>query len=594
MAKVILENIYKVYDRKIKAVNNFNLEIEDKEFVVFVGPSGCGKSTTLRMIAGLEDITSGNIYIGDKLVNETEPKDRDISMVFQNYALYPHMTLYENMSFGLLNKKVPADIIDAKIKEAAEILGITDLLERKPKALSGGQRQRVALGRAIVRDPKVFLLDEPLSNLDAKLRVQMRSEIAKLHRKLETTFIYVTHDQTEAMTMGTRIVVMKDGFIQQVDTPSNLYEHPVNEFVATFLGSPQMNLFEVMLIDDDGSLYIEFGEGGKRFLVPDYKRRQLVSEEYIGQKVIFGMRPEDIDEDGDKNYSINVDVEIIEKLGSSTLTYCHIAGREDYTIATFDAQTKVRLDDNIEMFFNIDRMHLFSKDDSMSLFRVPLVNYLNVAIDQLPDSVSKRSVQELSTETLVGFNPDKIKFERDDNCLKLDYTITAVIDHSAYKVLYGLCGGERLIAKTTMDFENKIQDVSIYINADDISIYDKQTLYKLTSDKYLDCVLHEGVFSQVGKHPYIIDADVRDKKDGVCATIQSFDMLGDKMILNVKLQKSGKLLSYLVNTDDSIYVTMPLYFKRIKKNNGAVTLIAEDNNDTIIDGAASSRIDDNE
>ena len=232
MASLSLKHIYKVYPNGVKAVNDFTMDIDDKEFIVFVGPSGCGKSTTLRMIAGLEDITSGELRIGDAVVNDVEPKDRDIAMVFQNYALYPHMTVYENMAFGLKLRRVPKDEIDRRVKEAADILGISDFLDRKPKAMSGGQRQRVALGRAIVREPKVFLLDEPLSNLDAKLRTTMRTEISKLHRKLQTTFIYVTHDQIEAMTMGTRIVVMKDGFIQQIDTPSNLYRYPVNKFVA--------------------------------------------------------------------------------------------------------------------------------------------------------------------------------------------------------------------------------------------------------------------------------------------------------------------------------------------------------------------------
>ena len=244
MSNLSLRHIYKIYTGNVTAVKDFNLEIEDKEFIVFVGPSGCGKSTTLRMIAGLEEISQGEIYIGDKLVNDMAPKDRDIAMVFQNYALYPHMTVYDNMAFGLKLRKMPKDEIKQKVTDVAKVLDIEHLLDRKPKALSGGQRQRVALGRAIVRNPKVFLMDEPLSNLDAKLRVQMRTEIAKLHHKLQTTFIYVTHDQTEAMTMGTRIVVMKDGLAQQVDTPHNIYEHPVNMFVAGFIGSPQMNFME--------------------------------------------------------------------------------------------------------------------------------------------------------------------------------------------------------------------------------------------------------------------------------------------------------------------------------------------------------------
>ena len=260
MASVSLKNVYKIYDGGVTAVTDFNLEIADKEFIILVGPSGCGKSTTLRMIAGLEEISKGELYIGETLANDVAPKDRDIAMVFQNYALYPHMTVFDNMAFGLKLRKTPKDEIKRRVEEAARILDISHLLDRKPKALSGGQRQRVALGRAIVRDPKVFLLDEPLSNLDAKLRAQMRTEISKLHKRLGTTFIYVTHDQTEAMTMGDRIVVMKDGFIQQVDTPQNLYDYPCNEFVAGFMGSPQMNFINVSIAKSDYGYAMVFGK----------------------------------------------------------------------------------------------------------------------------------------------------------------------------------------------------------------------------------------------------------------------------------------------------------------------------------------------
>ncbi|MEG2653091.1 MAG: sn-glycerol-3-phosphate ABC transporter ATP-binding protein UgpC, partial [Ruthenibacterium sp.] len=257
MASISLKGIYKIYPGDVTAVSDFNLEIEDKEFIILVGPSGCGKSTTLRMIAGLEEISKGELYIGERLVNDVPPKDRDIAMVFQNYALYPHMTVYKNMAFGLELRKTPKDEIDKRVREAARVLDIEHLLDRKPKALSGGQRQRVALGRAMVRDPAVFLLDEPLSNLDAKLRTSMRTEIIKLHQKLGTTFVYVTHDQTEAMTMGDRIVVMKDGLIQQVDTPQNLYDYPCNMFVAGFIGSPQMNLLDATLVKDGAKYYVD-------------------------------------------------------------------------------------------------------------------------------------------------------------------------------------------------------------------------------------------------------------------------------------------------------------------------------------------------
>ena len=357
MAKVILKDLKKVYpntekkkkvkkgeepqekknnlqitDEGVVAVQQFSLEIADKEFIVLVGPSGCGKSTTLRMIAGLEDITSGELWIGDKLMNDVEPKDRDIAMVFQNYALYPHMTVYENMAFSLKLKKVPKDEIDKKVRQAAEILDITQYLDRKPKALSGGQRQRVALGRAIVREPKVFLFDEPLSNLDAKLRVAMRTEITKLHQRLQTTFIYVTHDQTEAMTMASRIVVMKDGFVQQVDTPQNLYDYPANLFVAGFIGSPQMNFFTVKLVKEGNDVAAVFGDN--KIIIPPSKLAKFADEDYIGKEVYMGIRPENIhDEDvfiqAAPNAVVDCNVEVTELMGSETYLYLSTSGKDE-------------------------------------------------------------------------------------------------------------------------------------------------------------------------------------------------------------------------------------------------------------------------
>ena len=286
MASLSLKHINKTYPNGFEAVKDFNLEIEDKEFIIFVGPSGCGKSTTLRMIAGLEEITSGELKIGDKVVNDVEPKDRDIAMVFQNYALYPHMTVYDNMAFGLKLRKVPKDQIDKMVREAAKILDLEALLDRKPKALSGGQRQRVAMGRAIVRNPKVFLMDEPLSNLDAKLRGQMRVEISKLHQRLGTTIIYVTHDQTEAMTLGTRIVVMNAGVVQQVDTPQTLYDYPCNMFVAGFIGSPQMNFVDVTIQEKNGKICAVFGDFEVE--LPETKVKNSNVRDYIGKEVVMG------------------------------------------------------------------------------------------------------------------------------------------------------------------------------------------------------------------------------------------------------------------------------------------------------------------
>lgn len=330
MSGVLLQNIKKVYEGNVTAVDDFNMEIGEDEFVVLVGPSGCGKSTTLRMIAGIEEISDGKLYIDGKLVNDIQPKDRDIAMVFQSYALYPHMSVADNMAFSLKLRKIPKQEIKQRVEQAAEILDITHLLSRKPKALSGGQRQRVALGRAIVRNPKVFLLDEPLSNLDAKLRVQMRTEIIKLYHKLKTTFIYVTHDQTEAMTMGTRIVVMKDGVIQQVDSPKMVYSKPSNIFVATFIGSPQMNLFHCVLEEENGKYYAVMGEDKVR-IDDSYKGSGL--DRYLGKEVVMGIRPENIMADQEtvtqhRESGIEAFLEVCEMLGPETFLYMNYNGEK--------------------------------------------------------------------------------------------------------------------------------------------------------------------------------------------------------------------------------------------------------------------------
>ena len=384
MSGLLLKGINKVYPSGVQAVFNFCLDIRDKEFIVLVGPSGCGKSTTLRMIAGLEEISSGELYIDGKLVNDVVPKDRDIAMVFQNYALYPHMTVYDNMAFGLKLRKVPKEIIDQKVKAAAEILGITDYLSRKPKALSGGQRQRVALGRTIVREPKVFLLDEPLSNLDAKLRASMRTEISKLHARLATTFIYVTHDQVEAMTMGTRIVVMKDGFMQQVDTPQNLYDYPVNLFVAGFIGTPQMNFFKnARLVSDGDKVCVTFVGGNKIVLPNSVVARIKNKEEYIDmdKDVTLGVRPEDIHQDqafiaNSPDTIVKARIEVIEKLGAETQIYCELdyEGKESSVIdnstqmiAKISSRAVVSLKDIVELAFDAHHLHLFDGDTESTM-----------------------------------------------------------------------------------------------------------------------------------------------------------------------------------------------------------------------------------
>jgi len=363
MAGLELKNIVKKYPNGFVAVPDFSMSIEDKEFIIFVGPSGCGKTTTLRMIAGLEEITEGELYIGDRLMNDVAPKDRDIAMVFQNYALYPHMSVYDNMAFGLKLRKTPKAEIERRVREAALILDIEHLLDRKPKALSGGQRQRVAMGRAIVREPKVFLMDEPLSNLDAKLRVQMRTEITKLHQRLQTTFIYVTHDQTEAMTLGTRIVVMKDGLIQQVDSPGNLYNKPQNLFVAGFIGSPQMNLVDVVVEQRGADIYLVFGENAIK--LPEGKARALTEGGYAGKTVVMGIRPEDLKDEemfisqaGDA--VINCDVEVTELLGAEVYLYLLCAGQP--MTARVNPRSTAKAGESIKMGVDVQRIHVFDKE----------------------------------------------------------------------------------------------------------------------------------------------------------------------------------------------------------------------------------------
>jgi len=360
MAGVTYEHVSKRFPGVV-AVSDLNLEVPDKEFLVLLGPSGCGKTTTLRCLAGLEEVTEGNIFIGDRLVNDVPPKDRDIAMVFQSYALYPHMTVYDNMAFGLKLRKTPKADIQRRVNEAAKILHIEELLDRKPKQLSGGQRQRVAVGRAIVREPAVFLMDEPLSNLDAKLRAQSRAELAKLHQRLETTFIYVTHDQMEAMTMGTRIVVMRDGVVQQVDPPQILYAQPNNIFVGGFIGSPAMNFFDVTVVAEDSKIFVDGGS----FRLPVSQERMGDLQPYSGKQVVLGVRPEDIH---DKDYApplksaaeLDVAVDVTELMGNEIFLYL-LAGEKSF-IARVDPRSKSRVGDKISVLVNLDNVHFFDRD----------------------------------------------------------------------------------------------------------------------------------------------------------------------------------------------------------------------------------------
>lgn len=365
MASVTFEHVYKRFGDVI-AVNDLNLDIADKEFLVLVGPSGCGKTTALRCLAGLEDISDGKIMIGDRMVNDVAPKDRDIAMVFQSYALYPHMSVYDNMAFGLKLRKTPKAEIDARVKEAAKVLGIEALLERKPRQLSGGQRQRVAVGRAIVRKPKVFLFDEPLSNLDAKLRVETRANISKLHQQLETTFIYVTHDQVEAMTMASRIAVIAKGILQQVDTPQQLYDFPSNLFVAGFIGSPAMNFFPATLKQEDGKLLVD----AKSFVVQIPEERIKAFQPEVGRKVIFGLRPEDIHNPefaapGIIAQPVNVEIEVVELMGNEIFVY--MKNGDHNFVARVDPRSRYRMGDKTQVVFNMANMHLFDAETEKAI-----------------------------------------------------------------------------------------------------------------------------------------------------------------------------------------------------------------------------------
>jgi multiple sugar transport system ATP-binding protein len=365
MAKVLLKNVTKIFDKKVWAVKDLNVEIADREFVVLVGPSGCGKSTTLRMIAGLEEVSEGEIYIGERLVNDVPPKDRDIAMVFQNYALYPHMTVRQNMAFGLKLRKYSKQEITERVKEAADILGIGDLLDRKPKALSGGQRQRVAVGRAIVRKPQVFLFDEPLSNLDAKLRVQMRTEISKLHSRLGTTMIYVTHDQMEAMTMGDRIVIQKDGVVHQVDSPLNLYDKPVNKFVAGFIGSPAMNFMNGKLVDGK-DLY--FDEGNFKVKITADMASAL--KPYENKEVTFGLRPEDIYEKGlsegaREKAPVQATLEVLEPMGNELFLYLNTGSNA--IVARVDVHEAPKVGRKVDLIFDMSKAHFFDAETEKAI-----------------------------------------------------------------------------------------------------------------------------------------------------------------------------------------------------------------------------------
>ena len=495
MASLSLRHIYKIYQGGVKAVSDFNLEIDDKEFIVFVGPSGCGKSTTLRMVAGLEEISAGELYIDGKLVNDVEPKDRDIAMVFQNYALYPHMTVYDNMAFGLRLRHVPAKVIDEKVQEAASILGIQHLLSRRPKALSGGQRQRVALGRAIVREPKVFLLDEPLSNLDAKLRVQMRTEITKIHHRLATTFIYVTHDQTEAMTMGTRIVVMKDGIVQQVDTPTTLYDNPANLFVACFLGSPQMNIFKAKLIEENGNIYALIGETNK-VMIPKSRALRILDKSIIGSEVLLGIRPEDVRYeqaliDAHPESVIESTIDVIENLGNETILYLNVEGKEDYTIARVNARYSFEQGESVKMYLATEHAHLFDATTELTLMGVPDYNLVPAQTAAVEDTlavmfgdvtvklptgllnrISDKSV--INNSVTLGIPPTALKAEGTEGDVCIEGTAEFFDNYPRFKAVYVSVPGlaNNLIVSRPLDYEfTGGEKLKLYLDPSQVQLF---------------------------------------------------------------------------------------------------------------------------
>ena len=485
MADVTLRHVYKVYDGGVRAVNDFDLEIKDKEFVVFVGPSGCGKSTTLRMIAGLEEITAGQLYIDGELMNDVEPKNRDIAMVFQSYALYPHMTVYANMAFGLKLRHTPKDEIDRRVKEAAEILEISELLSRKPKALSGGQRQRVALGRTIVRQPKVFLLDEPLSNLDAKLRVSMRSEITKLHERLGTTFIYVTHDQTEAMTMGNRIVVMKNGFIQQADTPITLFEDPCNLFVATFLGSPQMNIVEAELFMDGKELKAKLnGVDNMVVTFPDIKAKQLAGKQYIGQKVLLGIRPEHVrPNSGD----LKARVDVVEHLGDESILYAKMENRKEQFIIKIPFNSKVHANTDINIEFDMNHVYLFDADTHKAIMGIPHEDEIPVRINGNVATMGEQDLvldqqfvshlldSSFDNDVKLAIKPDYISLKEIPDSLAVQAKFEFVEQKTDYQAVYFSLKGIDGYFALKMENDAKVdlgKEVTLYLPYRRLNVYD--------------------------------------------------------------------------------------------------------------------------
>lgn len=569
MARVLLQDVCKVYKGNVLAVKDFCLEIKDGEFIVFVGPSGCGKSTTLRMIAGLEEITAGKVYIGDEYVNNMEPKDRDIAMVFQNYALYPHMSVFDNLAYSLRCHKVDKEEIKKKVEEVSELLDIKQYLLRKPKELSGGQRQRVALGRCLIRNPKVFLFDEPLSNLDAKLRVQMRSEISKLHKQVKGTFIYVTHDQTEAMTMGDRIVVMKDGLVQQVDTPVNLYEHPVNVFVATFLGSPQMNIFNVhhkngtIVLDD--SLKFELSEKTKNKMISGYEDADL----------LMGIRPSDFILGNKDEFDIHITkIDLVEKLGNETLIYFSLPGKEESTLASLKLSMSEDIGNEIYLKIDRDKIHLFSLQKD-SILKVNENNYIRETIsfdnnkakvgdyfeiDNISDYLMNQPKDEIDGFIKISTDSLHIKKEEHDDS-KIEVNIVAKDVRSDSNVYYAKLtkDGTRITFKTAKNVQlANSSSVNLYFSSREVSLYDSDYNVLSVNEK-IDKPIIPSVIEQIGKDKYIITHDKTFLKNKFF-TIEKVYNLKEKMILTMRNFNNQKA-SIIVDNDPNIFAGMIVYIK---------------------------------
>ena len=577
MAKVVLSDVCKVYGGKVKAVKEFSLEIKDGEFVVLVGPSGCGKSTTLRMIAGLEEITSGKIYIGDRLVNDLEPKDRNIAMVFQNYALYPHMSVYDNLGYSLRCFGEKKDVIEKKVHEVAKMLDIEEFLERKPKELSGGQRQRVALGRCLIRDPEVFLFDEPLSNLDAKLRVQMRSEISRLHQRIGGTFVYVTHDQTEAMTMGDRIVVMKDGLIQQVDTPENLYEHPANTFVATFLGSPQMNLYEARL---EGGKALLGGEGEEPLALDLLPETFLKMEHYEeGQKTIVGIRPSDFSLGNEKERDVLVEkLDLVEKLGNETLLYFQLPGRKEATLASLRLQMSDRLEEHPSLKIERSHIHLCSPKDGASLSRLRDHALVPVRVERgkgeafVDGSLYPHFEERLLSEAPEGsfgatlsLPMDAIHLEEGEGRLVRKARVEAIDQYSGYQAAYLLLeDGTRLTMRAPEGgpLLKKGEERTVYLDAGKGSlIVEGKTI---TGSVPLPHPLVEASFRLIGKSPFLFlpDKELSRRKHYKIIAIEDLRDEG-RMALALEDDK-GHPLGVMIPREESLYVGEILFAKMRK------------------------------